>query len=113
MAVTITLTNPLAEELQAQAAARRLTVEEFAVHLLGQAVQQLDDADRWQAQNARRLALLRQSRLQPLRLEEQAELQRLQALADQQLEQVDQRLRKALNGMHQAVARLPAEAENE
>jgi hypothetical protein len=92
MSVTITLTNPLAEELQAQAAARQLTVEELAVRLLGEAVQQLDNAGRWQAQNARRLALLRKSKMAPLGAEEQAKLQQLQAVADQQLEQVDQRL---------------------
>ncbi len=54
MSVTITLNNPLAEELQTQASARRLTVKEFAVRLLGQAVQQLDKTERWQVQNERR-----------------------------------------------------------
>jgi hypothetical protein len=102
MSVTITLTNPLAEELQTRAAAQRLSVEEFATRLLGQAVQQLDDSERWQAQNARRLALLRKSKTAALGADEQAELQQLQAAADRQLEQVDQRLLEELNKMRQA-----------
>ena len=111
MSLTITVTNPLAEELQAQAAARRLTVEEFTVRLLGQAVQQLESSDCWQAQNARRLTLIRKSKVAALDTEEQAELQQLQAAADRQLEQADQRLLEQLKKMRQAVDNLPPEAD--
>jgi hypothetical protein len=93
MSLTITLNNPLAEQLQAQATARQLSVEELAVRLLGKALRQLNDTQRWSSQNARRLELLRESKSRSLGPDEQAELQHLQAVVDRQLERGDHRLR--------------------
>ena len=59
MPVTIQLNDDLAAQLRQKAAARRQSLEEFAQHLLDDALGQLDAADVWAAQNRRRLDLIR------------------------------------------------------
>ena len=74
MALTITVTDPLANRLQSEADLRKIPVEQFALEVLGQAVQ----GDEWPPANRRRLALIGKQFATGLALEEAAELQELQ-----------------------------------
>ena len=79
------LDEPLASRLQAQAAARRVSPEEFARALLDEALQHMDDAEARAVQNQRRVTLIRKSAVEALTEAEQAELQGLQETADRRL----------------------------
>jgi len=94
--VMIELNDALAAQLQEKAAARRLSLEEFTVHLLGGALGQMEAADQWGAQNSRRLDLIRKSCATGLSSPEQLELQALQAAVDQRLEPLDDVLLESL-----------------
>ena len=74
MPLTITVTDPLAIKLQSEAAARKISVEQFALEVLGQAVQ----SEEWASANRRRLALIRQQFAGGLTATEEVELQELQ-----------------------------------
>jgi len=54
MPLTITVEDPLARDLQSSAAQRRIPVEQFALEVLGQAVQKQE----WPLANRRRLRLI-------------------------------------------------------
>ena len=96
MPVTIQLNDALAAQLQKKAAARRLSLEEFTVHLLDGALGEMETADQWGAQNGRRLDLIRKSCTSSLSSDEQLELQELQAALDHRLEPLDDRLLESL-----------------
>jgi hypothetical protein len=91
MAITITLDDHLAAQLQAQAAARNLSMEVLALQILGEAVGNGDDVE-WQSDNQRRITLIRKQFAEGLSADEAGELQQLQERADQQLERFDERL---------------------
>lgn len=107
VSVIINLDEPLSTKLDRQASARRLGLEEFAHHLPGEALQQLELAEHWRATNRRRLELIRNSTAMPLSQEEEAELQQLQEELDQRLEPADNRLLDGLEHLKQAVLQLP------
>ncbi len=107
MSVTIELNDVLAAQLQEKASARRLSLQEFTVHLLDGALGQLATDDEWAAQNRRRLDLIYKSYTSSLSCQEQAELQELQAALDQRLEPLDDRLLDTLREWQNA-ARRPA-----
>ena len=107
MMFTINVYDALADQLEKKASERQLSVEEFAVHLLGKAVEQLEEAERWEKQNVRRLDLIRRSAVTKLSTEEETELDILQSALDQQLEPMDDRLLNELDRMKRAVANLP------
>ena len=105
MPLTITVTDPLALELQSEANSRKISVEQFALEVLGQAVQR----EVWATANRRRLTLIRQQFAVGLTATETAELQDLQRQADKHLELLDSQMlddvsqmetlaRKAVNG---------------
>jgi hypothetical protein len=85
MSLTITVTDPLAHRLQFEADSRKIPVEQFALEILGQAVQ----GHEWPPANRRRLALIRKQFATGLTGEEVAELQELQRQADRHLEALD------------------------
>jgi hypothetical protein len=85
MPLTITVTDTLAIRLQSEAAARRISVEQFALEILGQAMQ----GDERAAANRRRLELIRQEFAGGLSAAEATELQELERQTDQQLELFD------------------------
>ena len=107
MPVTIQLNDMLAAQLQEKAAARRLSLQEFTVHLLDGALGQLDVDAAWAAQNQRRLHLIRKSYTSSLSSQEQAELQGLQTALDQRLEPLDDCLLDTLRQWQSSAARLP------
>ncbi len=107
MPVTIQLNDTLAAQLQQQAAARRLTIEELAAHLLDGALDRLDAADQWAAHNKRRLDLIRKSSTTHLSSQEQVELQDLQAALDQRLEPFDDGLLESLRNWQSAAEQFP------
>jgi len=107
MPVSIQLNDMLAAQLQEKAAARRLSLQEFTVHLLDGALGQLDADAAWAAQNQWRLHLIHKSYTSSLSSQEQAELQGLQAALDQRLEPLDDRLLDTLRKWQSSAARLP------
>jgi hypothetical protein len=100
MPLTITVTDPLALKLQTQADARRISVEQFALEVLGQTVQ----SQEWPAANRQRLALIRKQFTEELTPAEAAELQELQRQADRHLESLDSQMLKDVAEMEKAVA---------
>ena len=89
MSLTITVSEPLAERLQSRAEAERVPVEELASRLLESGIQRALEPAQWNVANERRLNLIEKRFASGLTDEEQQELQRLQVLADQQLEELD------------------------
>ncbi len=100
MPLTITVTDPLAIKLQSEAAARKISVEQFALEVLGQAVQ----SEEWASANRRRLALIRQQFAGGLTATEEVELQELQRQADQHLESLDSQMLNDVTAMEKAAA---------
>jgi hypothetical protein len=107
MPVTIEINDVLAAQLQQKASAHRVSLEEFALHLLDGALGQIQATDLWAANNRRRLDLIHQSCTTSLSVQEQQELQELQAALDQRLEPVDDRLLDALRQWQTAADGLP------
>jgi hypothetical protein len=91
MSVTITLDDNLVTQLQSQAEAQNLSVEELALHILREAMTNGEDAA-WRTCNQRRIELIRKQFAEGLRPEEADELQRLQDMADQHVERFDERV---------------------
>jgi hypothetical protein len=91
MSVTITLHDTLVVQLQAQAKAQNLSAEELALHILGEAVANGEEAE-WRACNQRRGALIRKQFAEGLHANEEEELQHLQDMADQHVERFDERM---------------------
>lgn len=101
MAITITVLEPLASRLQSRAQAEKVPIDELVSRLLENGMQRpLPPAD-WRIANGRRITLIEKRFTGSLTDNEREELQRLQDLADQQLEEGDAR-------MLQDVARLEA-----
>jgi len=111
MTLTINLDQAIAVKLRKKAAARQLSVEEFAVRLLGEAVEQLEETERWEQQNQRRVALMRKSATTQLSAKEETELDALQSVLDRRLEPMDDRLLAELDRMKKAVAALPYDSQ--
>jgi hypothetical protein len=100
MSVTIIVKDPLARELQTVADLRKISVEQFAVEILGQAVQRHE----WPTANRRRLTLIRKQFAEGLTAPEATELQDLQRQAGQHLESLDSRMLQDVASMEQATA---------
>ena len=88
MSLTIILDDTLVAQLQVQAAARNLSVEALALHILSHAVIHEDDPT-WRTANQRRIALIRKQFAEGVSADEADELQQLQDMADHQVEHLD------------------------
>jgi hypothetical protein len=99
MSLTITVEDPLASNLQSSAAEHRMSPEQFALEVLGQAVQN----QKWSLANRRRLRLIEKQFASSLTAEEAAELHELQRQADQQLEALDAQLLEGVSQIRKAV----------
>jgi len=66
-------------------------------------------SETWEAQNQRRVALIRKRSVETLTEVEKSELQLLQDIADQQLAVRDHELLAQLDRLKQAVAQLPSD----
>lgn len=106
MSVTIQLDDALATQLRSRAQAGQVSLEEFARYLLGDALRQLELKERSQAEQQRRLALIRKSASAPLTPEEEEELRQLQEALDRRLEQADDQLLDGLDRLRQAADQL-------
>jgi hypothetical protein len=107
MNLTISLEEPLAEQLRRQASARDLSPEQAAREILGGALNRIADEEACQASNRRRAELIGKSRDLGLTTEEGNELDRLQAAVDQRLAPMDRRLLAVAEEFRQLAERLP------
>jgi hypothetical protein len=89
MSLTITLNTKLAQRLRAQAEARKLSVQQWAVAILANASQRPDCPETWAELNGQRLALIRKRYAGGLTKAEERELTTLQAAAAEVFEPVD------------------------
>jgi hypothetical protein len=89
MSLTITVPDPLARRLQSRAQAEKVPVDELASRLLETGMQSPLEPGQWTVANQRRVALIEKRFSSGLTDHEQEELQRLQELADHQLEELD------------------------
>ena len=105
MSVTITLDDNLVAQLQAQAAARHLSVEALALQILGDAVADGDDAE-WRACNQRRIELIRQQFAEGLSADEAGELRQLRDVADQQMDRFDTQMLDDVTRLHRQAKRI-------
>jgi hypothetical protein len=92
MNLTISLDEPLAEQLRQRASAQHLSPEQAARELLNHALHRLAEEEASRESNQRRAALIRKSRSLGLTEKESDELDRLQAATDQRLEATDRQL---------------------
>lgn len=106
MPLTITVPEPLAEKLQSRAQAENLPVDELASRLLESGMQRPLVPQPWRATNQRRVALIDKQFSGGLSDQEQAELQHLQELADQQLEELDALMLTDVGRMEAKVAEI-------
>ena len=111
MVVTLEIGEPLASRLQAQAVARQISPREFVCAVLDEALQHIEDAEVWEVQNQRRIALISKSAVEALTAVEHTELQALQDAADRRLEARDQELLAQLDRFKRAVEQLSAATE--
>jgi hypothetical protein len=111
MNVTITLTEDLATELTRRASRERRAPEVYASQLLGDALQQLGQAESWEDRNQHRLRLICKGMTEQLEAAERAELEELQAELDRRLEASDDQLLDVLERMQEEVRRLPDPAQ--
>ena len=110
MTITINLSDPLATMLAGRARAEHVSVEELAIGILSEAVAAPRETSAWTTQNRRRIALIRKRFGNDLTPDEESELQRLQAIADQHLEQLDRKMLDDLEQMRLAAERAVADA---
>ena len=96
MAVTVVLDEELAGQLQQQADAVQVSVRDFAVRILQDAVQWPSDSKAWKKINARRLDLIALEYSQGLSAEEAQELDALQDVVSKATEPEDRQLLKTL-----------------
>lgn len=92
MPVTITLNDNLAVRLRSQAQARQLSLEQWALTVLGQVAEDPQEFQTWATLNQRRGELIRWRYTVGLSEAEEHELEQLQAAVDQMLEPWDQQL---------------------
>jgi hypothetical protein len=103
MSVLLRIEDDLAARLRPRAEAERLSLEQFAIRVLGDAAEDGDE-QHWRACNERRMALIRKQFAERLTPDEQVELASLQEIADRHLEEQD-------NQMLDDVQRLRAAAD--
>jgi hypothetical protein len=111
MHLTISLDEPLAEQLRRQAFAKDVSPEQAASELLGHALHQIAEEEAWSRSNQRRAELIQKNRRLGLTAEEGRELDRLQAALDQRLEATDRQLLGAAEEFRQLAERLPDATE--
>jgi hypothetical protein len=98
MAVIITLQNDLADRLARKAESRRVSLQDWAVRILEESLDNADDAA-WSRLNARRLALISKEDTSGLTSPEQGELAALQDAAAKACERQDRPLLEKLSSL--------------
>ena len=92
MPVTITLSDDLAARLQMQAQSQRLSLEQWALTILGHAAEHQQELQTWARLNQRRFALIRKQYTGSLSESEERELVELQAAVAKALEPWDREM---------------------
>jgi hypothetical protein len=110
MGFTLHLEGPLAEALRQQALDEHTSVEEYALRLMADAVQERIAAKQWDSSNRRRLELIARKLQGPLTNEEEEEFQQLQALTAERAAPFDRVLLQAAADLRRAVEQLPEES---
>ena len=101
MAVTVELNEELAGQLKQQADAVQVSVPEFAIHILENAVLGSSDSHVWKKLNGRRLDLISLEYSQGLSAQEAQELDALQEVVTRASEPEDRQLLKTLDAFEQ------------
>ena len=101
MAVTVVLDEELAGQLKQQADAVQVSVREFAIHILEDAVQSPSDSQAWKKIHTRRLDLIAQEYSQGLSAQEAQELDALQEVVAKASTPEDWQLLKTLAAYEQ------------
>jgi len=104
MSMTITLTDDLVGQLRMQAQGQRLSVEQWALTILGHAAEHPDELRSWANLNRRRFDLIQKRYSTGLDRTEENELRELQDSVAKLLEPADRRMLDALKP-HQHLAR--------
>ena len=92
MAMTITLTDDLVGQLQVQAQSQQLSVEQWALTILGHAAEHPDELGSWANLNRRRFDLIQKRYSTGLDGTEANELRELQDAVAKLLEPADRRM---------------------
>jgi hypothetical protein len=92
MPVIITLSDDLAERLQTQAQSQRLSLEQWALTILGHAAEHQQEFQTWATLNRQRFALIRKRYTSSLNESEERELAELQAAVAKAMEPWDREL---------------------
>jgi len=111
VSLTITVQDPLAGLLLSRAQVENVPVDELAFRLLETGIRKSPDAAHWTVTNGRRMVLIEKQFSGQLTDQEHAELQRLQELADRQLEELDAVMLKDVASMETTVQHLLNGAE--
>lgn len=96
MPVTITLNDNLAAALQRQAQAQFISLEQWALTILGHAAEHQQELQTWATLNHRRFALIRQRYTSGLNESEERELADLQAAVAKSLAAWDREMSEQL-----------------
>ena len=92
MSMTITLTDDLVGRLRMQAQPRQISVEQWALTILGHAAEHPDELQNWANLNRRRFDLIRKRYSTGLDQAEEDELRQLQESVAEVLEPADRRM---------------------
>ncbi len=111
MHLTISLDEPLAEQLRRWASAKDLSPEQTARELLGHALHRIAEEEARSESSQRRAKLIHKSRSLGLTVEESHELDRLQYALDQRLEATDRHLLGVAEEFRHLAERLPDATE--
>ncbi|MBY0522103.1 MAG: hypothetical protein K2R98_01815 [Gemmataceae bacterium] len=107
MHLTISLDEPLADQLRRQASARDLSPEQTAREILDHALNQIAEKEAQRESSQRRAELIQKSRSPGLTPQESVELDCLQGALDQRLEAMDRQLLGVAEEFHRLAERLP------
>ena len=111
MHLTISLDEPLAEQLRRRASAKDLSPEQAACELLGHALHLIAEEEAWGMSNQRRAELIQKSGSHGLTAEESRELDHLQSALDQRLEATDRQRLGVAEEFRPLAERLPDATE--
>ena len=112
MSMTITLTDDLAGQLRMQAQTRQLSVEQWALTILGHAAENPDELRSWANLNRRRFDLIQKRYSTGLDRAEEVELKQLQDSVAKLLEPADRRMLDALKPYRQLARQIAGSSDD-
>jgi hypothetical protein len=107
MTLTITVSDELAQKLEAQAGSQRKSVEDWVLTILGHAVENPDELPTWSNLNKRRFELIEKKYTVGLDKSEEQEFHRLQDAVAKLLEPHDRQMLDLLNSYQGHARRTP------